>query len=440
MTLEQAINNVIMLLEKRLHDHFSEKKESFNIDDIELPPIKNDGTAFSQFLLLHHLSKAEYLSLTLSLIPHYIPSLLSNIIEKHLPSSGDFPELGGVKEEKIRAFLPTGETVLFLLAGSDRLQRLKFQKLFSTEHFFYKNEILKLDFVKKGIPKSTGKLILDEEYVELFLYGKNNLPKLSINFPATHLTTQQEWKDLILPNKTIAQIEEIKNWIEHQKTLMEDWGMNKRLKPGFRVLFHGVPGTGKTLTATLLGKYTGLDVFRIDLSMVVSKYIGETEKNLSTLFNKAQNKNWILFFDEADALFGKRTNVRDAHDKYANQEVSYLLQRIENYPGLVILASNFKTNIDAAFTRRFQAVIAFTMPQAEERFRIWSNSFPKKIRMAKDVDLKIIAEKFELSGSNIMNVVQFACLKALAKNTKTIKNEFILMGIKKEFEKEGKML
>src|SRR6185436_18277436 len=134
--------------------------------------------------------------------------------------------------------------------------------------------------------------------------------------------------DLVLHPNTFKHIREIENWLLYNDTLWQ-WGIGKKLKPGYRALFHGPPGTGKTLTATLLGKYTGRPVFRIDLSRVVSKYIGETEKNLASLFDKAEHKDWILFFDEADALFGKRTEIRDAHDKYANQEVSYLLQRIE---------------------------------------------------------------------------------------------------------------
>src|SRR5690606_11585436 len=129
------------------------------------------------------------------------------------------------------------------------------------------------------------------------------------------------------------------------------WDMRQLIKPGYRTLFYGPPGTGKTLTAMLLGKEFQRNVFRIDLSQVVSKYIGETEKNLEKIFQRAANKEWILFFDEADALFGKRTSVKDAHDRYANQEVSYLLQRVEDFPGLVILASNYKNNIDKAFVR-----------------------------------------------------------------------------------------
>jgi SpoVK/Ycf46/Vps4 family AAA+-type ATPase len=203
-------------------------------------------------------------------------------------------------------------------------------------------------------------------------------------------------------------------------------------------MFYGAPGTGKTLTASLLGKYTERDVYRIDLSMVVSKYIGETEKNLSSLFNKAKNKDWILFFDEADAIFGKRTNVRDAHDKYANQEVSYLLQRIEAHPGLVILASNLKDNIDEAFTRRFNCIIEFEVPSYDERLLLWQNSLPPNIALADNVSLDTLSEAYELTGANIINVIQFACLKQLENGGNVIELQYIIEGVKKEFAKEGK--
>jgi SpoVK/Ycf46/Vps4 family AAA+-type ATPase len=214
--------------------------------------------------------------------------------------------------------------------------------------------------------------------------------------------------------------------------------MKNRLTKGYRVLFHGPPGTGKTLTATLLGKYTGRDVYRIDLSMVVSKYIGETEKNLENLFAKAEAKHWILFFDEADSLFGKRTNVRDAHDKYANQEVSYLLQRVEDFDGLVILATNMKNNIDDAFIRRFNSIIKFSMPDENERVEIWRKCFPSRIRFEEDKDLPQLVKKYELSGGNITNIVQYACLKAIEKKGETIYLQDVLNGIKREMHKEGK--
>ncbi len=200
------------------------------------------------------------------------------------------------------------------------------------------------------------------------------------------------------------------------------------------------PGTGKTLTASLLGKIYNLDVYRIDLSMVISKYIGETEKNLEQVFKKAENKNWILFFDEADALFGKRTNITDSHDKYANQEIAYLLTRLEDYPGLVILASNMRQNVDEAFTRRLQSVIHFQRPQPRERLLIWKNAFSAQSQPPGKEELERIAQQYDLSGGSIMNVVQFASLMALNRNDKAISVENILQGIKKELKKEGKTL
>jgi SpoVK/Ycf46/Vps4 family AAA+-type ATPase len=220
---------------------------------------------------------------------------------------------------------------------------------------------------------------------------------------------------------------------------MEGWGLNNVLKPGYRSLFFGPPGTGKTLTAMLLGKSTGLDVYRIDLSMIVSKFIGETEKNLANVFDQAMNHKWILFFDEADSLFGKRTSTSSSHDRYANQEVSYLLQRIEDYPGVIILATNLKSNIDEAFARRFQNMIHFPMPGTEERLRLWKSLFSKNCKLDDGVDLFKTATDHVLSGGAIINVVRFCSLMAIERNSTTILADDIEKGIKREFKKEGKV-
>src|SRR5260221_727750 len=206
----------------------------------------------------------------------------------------------------------------------------------------------------------------------------------------------------------------LKEWIDFNPSLMDDWNMKRRLKKGYRVLFYGPPGTGKTLTATVLGNETGKEVFKIDLSMVVSKYIGETEKNLELLFARAEDKDWILLFDEADAIFGKRTSVKDAHDKYANQEVSYLLQRIEEFNGLVILATNMKNNIDDAFIRRFNDIVKFSIPNEEERKEIWEKSFPENAGYG---DIPNQVKKYEISGGNIINTIHFAGIQAVKRNT-----------------------
>ncbi len=196
----------------------------------------------------------------------------------------------------------------------------------------------------------------------------------------------------------------------------------------------------KHLTASLLGKSTGREVFRVDLSSVVSKYIGETEKNLASLFQKAEHKDWILFFDEADALFGKRTGVRDAHDRYANQEISYLLQRVETYNGLVILASNFMDNIDEAFLRRFQMVIHFPQPRASERLLLWQKAMPTAVNLNPDVDLRGLAEQYELTGADIVNVIHFCCLQAMAQQSNSLTREDLISGIQRELQKLKKSI
>jgi SpoVK/Ycf46/Vps4 family AAA+-type ATPase len=220
---------------------------------------------------------------------------------------------------------------------------------------------------------------------------------------------------------------------------MKDPVLQRKIKPGYRALFHGPSGAGKTLVATLLGQEFNTPVYRIDLSQVVSKYIGETEKNLEKIFMKAERRNWILFFDEADALFGKRSNVQSAHDKYANQEVSYLLQRVEDFPGLVILASNFKSNIDNAFLRRFNAIIDFPLPGPAERYELWQKAMPSTLPTMPDVDLKMLADKYELTGSAINHVVHYAALQMHAQKQDAITTAFLEQGILKELRKEDKL-
>jgi len=336
--------------------------------------------------------------------------------------------------------VPTGETALFVLAGSDLEKRLQIQELFAEDHFFFRNNILYIEHVKEGEPAMSGRILLSQEWIDKLLFGKISRPKFSPDFPAKHITTKMTWDDLVLHDQTASQINDIKIWLEYNKELMQDPMLSRKIKPGYRTLFYGPPGTGKTLTASLLGKQFDRDVFRVDLSQVISKYIGETEKNLEKIFTRAENKNWILFFDEGDALFGKRTNVQSSIDKHANQEVSYLLQRVEDFPGLMILASNYKSNLDAAFLRRFNSLIYFPMPDANERLILWNKSLPVNIKPDKDVDLKFIADKYEFSGASILNVMHYACLKAVANQSYIIHKQDLVDGIRKELMKEEKSL
>ncbi len=274
------------------------------------------------------------------------------------------------------------------------------------------------------------------EYVNYLISGDKPRPDFGKAFPATLVQTKMTWDDLILPPNTMKQVLEVMDWVKHGKQLLS-MDAGGKINASFPCLFHGPPGTGKSLTAKLIGNTFGKDVFRIDLSMVVSKYIGETEKNLAHLFDTAEGKDWILFFDEADSLFSKRTDVNDSHDKWANLEVSYLLQRMEEYTGLTILASNLKQNLDPAMVRRFQAMIYFPRPEKDERLLLWEKSIPAPFSYADNISMeKLSIHPF--SGANIANILKTACLQAVKADTQELNKKFLVQAIRKEYEKEGR--
>lgn len=414
---------------------FSGESRSDGGPALQLQP---DGSFFHDTLA--GLDDREVLLLLSAFAPHFDPAFYDRIMQQFLPNGGDIIEMGGVKNAgNHRGFLPTGETALFIIAGSDAQKRLEVQKLLTGESRLVREGILFVERVKEGEPLMSGRLLISSEWLNKVLTGKESVPIFGPDFPAKAISTELDWTHLVLAPKTGEQLADIRTWLAHNDTLLDAWDMRQLIKPGYRTLFYGPPGTGKTLTAMLLGKEFQRNVFRIDLSQVVSKYIGETEKNLEKIFQRAANKEWILFFDEADALFGKRTSVKDAHDRYANQEVSYLLQRVEDFPGLVILASNYKNNIDKAFVRRFNSIIHFPMPSSEERLSLWQRIVPQKAKLAKDVQLDWFAAKYELSGAAIVQVVHYASLRAVAEKRTFLNKNDLLVGIQREFEKEDRV-
>jgi len=431
MDLNNVFNHYQQFLLNSIQLYFS--KNGQGIPAVEMPELESE--LFNGRQLNHH----ETIIVLTALAPHVQPAIFDQSIQQFLPAGGDFAEFGGVKGTNTRYMLPTGDTVLFLLAGADVNKRKQVLHYFDPGHWFRSQNVLSLEPVKDGEPRMSGKIILSNECVDLLTTGIIGKPTFGPDFPARLVTTQMEWADLIIADQTAKQIGDIQTWLHCNQTFIADWQMGKRIKPGYRALFYGPSGTGKTLAATLLGKQFGQEVYRIDLSQVVSKYIGETEKNLEKIFEKAEHKNWILFFDEADALFGKRSSVQNAHDKYANQEVSYLLQRVEDFPGLIILASNFKSNIDQAFTRRFNAVVKFAMPSQAERLALWKSAMPAKAVLAADVDLELISLRYEMSGSSIVSVIHYASLQAINRQSTTIGLKDILEGIRREFEKEERV-
>ncbi len=418
------------IVNARYQLHHFPKKQATKIKDISAPVFTGKNSPYQQCIEKLKLSWEERLVLVLSLTPYIHPNLLDDFFKNQTNTS----------QHTTSEFSPTLETALFLLGGDDLEARFINQQLFDIDANLIQNKLITIEQNKQSPTRNHSRLLVTDDYLSLFTSGRPYHAEYSHNFPAKRINTHYEWDDLVLPTKTAIQVDEIRSWMKHGDTLLYQWGLIKRFSPGYKCLFYGPPGTGKTMTAALLGKASGLDLYRIDLSLVVSKYIGETEKNLRKIFDAADNKQWILFFDEADALFSKRTDVQDAHDRFANQETAYLLQRIEDHNGVVILASNLKNNLDEAFQRRLQNIVHFPIPNSDERLRIWQCSFSKHSTLEPAIDLKQIAEKYELAGGAIMNVVRYASLMAIEAGGKRIHLQDILRGIQREYTKDGRSI
>ena len=424
-------------LDTRINLYFGQPADFQSIWEIEVPNLDDYPSMYSDIVNRFNMSLSDRLIVLLALAPHVAPQLLDCLFVRNESNGQVFTEFGGLKGNVHRGFLPTGETAAFLLAANDLTRRFQVMEMFDEDYYLLKQKILVFDNERNKEPAFSGPLQLGKEFLSYLTTGADFKPVFNSEFPAQRIYTKLDWEDLVLEQDSLDRIQEILDWIEHKELILEEWGLKKMLKPGYRSLFYGPPGTGKTLTASLLGKTVGLDVYRVDISKVVSKYIGETEKNLSNVFDYAENKSWILFFDEADALFGKRSSTSDSKDRYANQEVAYLLQRIEDFPGTVLLSTNLRSNIDPAFMRRFQSLVHFPVPGAQQRLRLWGRAF-QKAPVDPNIDFVQLSKDYKLSGGMIINVLRFCALSAVAREKPMIYEEDVVEGIKNEFRKEGK--
>ncbi len=409
---------------------------------IELTPpaldLSEAGFFYADFLQKNGLTPEERLILILALTPEVRPELLDPFLIRHPEYEKTYTEFGGISIPSFNGFIPTLKTALFLLGGPEVNQQLKYASLFDPGGRLYGRHILQEVRGGEGSPVFHQQLALSGSALSQIVNGEDIQHEYSANFPARRLTTFMEWENLILPESTAVKLKELMIWPEHGQKLIADLQMAKNIQPGYRALFYGPAGTGKTLTAALFGKKVGKPVYRVDLSQLVSKYIGETEKNLEKIFSAAESHDWILFFDEADSLFGKRTSIGTANDRFANQETAFLLQRIEVCENIVILATNLKSNMDEAFTRRFQSVIHFPVPGEMERLQLWQGAFSPKVTLEKTIDLKEIAKKYDIAGGSIINVVRYATLMTVANDGVKINYNDLMDGIRREYAKLGR--
>ncbi|UTW64755.1 ATP-binding protein [bacterium SCSIO 12741] len=435
-TLEHEIRWLEEVLDVRFKLYFGHECDYEHILKLQPPNLEHDPSEYAQFCHSLSLSFAERILVLLALLPHIRPQLLDIFFIKNKNYDRGYTEFGGIQGSTHGGFLPTVETAAFILAGDNLPERIHLASMLQPHSNLIREEVLLP--VSKSYKESvfSSRLQVAPDFFNRLFQAGNAEPEFSPEFPARRIKTDLDWEDVVMSPALIHEIFEVKDWIEHGGEVLDQWNLEKWVKPGYRALFYGPSGTGKTMTACLLGKSVNRKVFRVDLSQVISKYIGETEENLARLFDRAENKNWILFFDEADALFGKRGQTKSSNDRYANQEVAYLLQRIEDYNGLIILASNLKSNMDSAFSRRFQSMIYFPLPNSSERFQLLSSLVEGRFGDRKF--LKNLTHQYELSGGALVNVARYAALQAVRKGAQVYDPEDLREGVRKEMQKSGK--
>ncbi len=441
--LDREIAWVSAVIKARWDTYFAEEPAAddgskADIRAVPPPDLTGDSSGLAALLEEHAMAFEDRLVFALALTPHIRPEALERFFVRQQGRDRGFCQFGGRSGSSHGGFLPTLETVAFLLAGRDIEERLRLLMRLQAEDSLVARGVIVLNPPSRGEPPLSAGLGVSSDALARVTTGVSPTPDFSAAFPARLTTTRLGWEDLVLPREVVQEVDHITAWMEHEQVILAQWELGRSLKPGYRCLFWGPPGTGKTLTATLMGVRISAPVYKIDLSMVVSKYIGETEKNLANVFDQARRRRWVLFFDEADALFGKRTETSSGHDRYANQEVSYLLQRVEDFEGLVILATNLKTNIDEAFARRFQSVVHFPMPDVDMRLRLWRGLLGERGRLDDDVDLEEIAGSYEVAGGAMANVARHAAIAALKDGGRRVRQSDLIAGIRRELRKEGR--
>jgi hypothetical protein len=430
--IENEFNWLSAFISFRFVDYFQQEKEA---QKPTAPDLSQDKSYYSNVLSEFDYDETARMLILIALVPHVKPNVLDVFFTKNESLDRIFTEFGGIKGEKFSGFVPTAETAAFIIAGASLENRIKLQRCLDESHDLYKKNILTLGQTVGNEPIWSGELVISKEFLTNVTLNQQYEPRYSPSFPAQVIDTKLDWSSVHFERNVLKEIEHLNAWIKHELDIRSQFKTDKYLKKGYRVLFYGPPGTGKSMTAALIGKSNKMKVYRIDLSSVVSKYIGETEKNLSRLFDLAENKNWILFFDEADSLFAKRVATQSSNDMHANQKVAYLLQRIEDFNGVVVLATNFKDNIDDAFLRRFQSIIYFPKPSSELRLELWKmyfSSFDYELE-----DLEEVAENYEISGGSMINVLRYCTVEAIQRGDNKLNKIDLFTSLKKELSKEG---
>ncbi|MCU0437364.1 MAG: ATP-binding protein [Raineya sp.] len=436
---KEAIEKELYWLEKLILSRIH------NIDTEEKPPVLSppqlNQEPYGIVVEDYCLSLPERICLALALAKSIKPEILAyfnveNEVIKYMA--------GGFIKPHLNVFVPTIKTVLFLSAGDDYVLMQEHLAILNPRNRLILDQILIVNCL--GIQRETEEkeddwinyhFRIPNTYLRYFLTGEEPRLDEDAGFPAYLATTSLNFEDITLSQTIREELEDLMKYMEVREKMLAFENVKGKVRENYIVVFSGMPGTGKSITAKTLGKKMNLPVYIVDLSRVVSKYIGETEKNLEKIFDRFTGKPCLLFFDEADALFGRRTEVKDARDRYANQETAYLLQKIEEFSGVAILATNIQdveNSLDKAFQRRIRRHIHFDFPLEDERKLLWEKALPSSFTYENGL-IERLAKDYQVNGASIYNIISDTLVEAVYQNTNTIKFELLERYIKIDYKR-----
>jgi AAA+ superfamily predicted ATPase len=415
-----------------------EKAISKHTENVIHPPSLSEKSAYYKLIKEFHLNDTDRVLMALSFSTVLMPSVFTPFILK-LTDVSLRNRFGGVFLQESGEFIPTIRTAVFLLAADDAEKTIYYLKYFHSRNKLFKSGLVKTFEHDSSYNFSCRLISFNDQFLGTLSFGEAPSLDGDTGFPARRVKRLHSMKDVVLDEKTISELEKLRRFARNMKKL---WHLpeGEKYRQNFIGIFSGDPGTGKSHTAEAIGNELNLPVYKVNFAQLASKYIGETEKNLERVFDRFSGHPSILFFDEAESIFSKRIEVKDSHDKHANNEQSYLLQKIEEYNGIVILATNVQNlsqYFDKAFQRRIRQIINFSFPEYPERLRLWKNALGLPFTYEEGLTERL-ARNYQLSGGGIYNIISEAVIEALDRDMSRISFEMLEPALKDEFKKTGR--
>jgi AAA+ superfamily predicted ATPase len=429
----ECISGEMNWLSLRINDLLNKNFSEF----LPLPPLKN-GTSYERLVNEHQLSETDRVVLNVAFAALINPAIfVPFMLQFKNPEKRAL--YGGIVKEEAAQFYPTVRTAIYLLAGNDEEMMNYNLCLFNNRHKLFTSNLLTTRATQESSSFLDYEIIFNDQFIATILQGDEPRLDGDSGFPARRGKHTHTMNDVILDEKPLKELEKLRRFARNMKNL---WTLpnSKKYRQNFICIFSGDPGTGKSHTAEAIGNELSLPVYKVNFAQLVSKYIGETEKNLERVFDRFSGQPSILFFDEAESIFSKRIEVKDSHDKHSNNEQSFLLQKIEEYNGIVILATNVQNlsqYFDKAFQRRIRQIITFSFPEYPERIRLWENALGKPFVYQEGL-VDNLAKNYQFSGGGIYNIISEAVIEALDRNTETITFELLENAMMDEFKKTGR--